>query len=144
VRGCPKGIQFSAVHRPSGRAAGAAPPAARKGEKVGDSPFRPYERLVRIKVLGKTVEVPEKNMLLRCFQYVSPETIPYGRFCWNQECQTCRISYRLPGKREETREVLSCKVLVAEGMEITELSPELTWNLKKALRRSSRTVGAEK
>jgi len=111
---------------------------------VGDSPFRPYERLVRIKVLGKTVEVPEKNMLLRCFQYVSPETIPYGRFCWNQECQTCRISYRLPGKREEAREVLSCKVLVAEGMEITELSPELTWNLKKALRRSSRTVEAGK
>src|SRR5438067_1330978 len=43
-------------------------------------PFRPYERLVKIKLLKKTVEVPEKNSLLRCFQFLSPETIPYGRF----------------------------------------------------------------
>ncbi|MFQ5664443.1 MAG: 2Fe-2S iron-sulfur cluster-binding protein [Terriglobia bacterium] len=100
------------------------------------SPFRPYERLVRIKVLGKTVRVPEKNMLLRCFQYLSPETIPYGRFCWNQECQTCRVAYRLPGDPGEARQVLSCKVIVQEGMEITELSSELSWNLKKTLRRT--------
>src|ERR1700687_5383218 len=32
--------------------------------------FRPYERLVQIKVLGKTFEVPEKNTILRCFQYI--------------------------------------------------------------------------
>lgn len=101
---------------------------------MGASPFRPYERLVRIKLLGKTFEVPEKNMLLRCFQYLSPETIPYGRFCWNQECQTCRVAYRIPGNQEEARHVLSCKVIVHEGMEITELSPELTWNLKKPLK----------
>lgn len=100
---------------------------------MGASPFRPFERLVRIKIKGKTCEVPEGNMLLRCFQYVSPETIPYGRFCWNQECQTCRVSYRLPGVQEEPRSVLSCKVIVGEGMEITELSPELVWNLKKTL-----------
>ncbi|MEE9235542.1 MAG: 2Fe-2S iron-sulfur cluster-binding protein [Candidatus Acidoferrales bacterium] len=100
---------------------------------MGVSPFRPYERLVRIKIKGKNFEVPEKNMLLRCFQYLSPETIPYGRFCWNQECQTCRISYRLLGRQEDARQVLSCKVIVAEGMEVTELSPELTWNLKKSL-----------
>lgn len=103
---------------------------------MGVSPFRPYERLVRIKVLGKTFEVPEKNMLLRCFQYMSPDTIPYGRFCWNQECQTCRVAYRLQGTQEEPRQVLSCKVIVHEGMEIIELSTELTWNLKKTLRLS--------
>ncbi|MBI2956192.1 MAG: hypothetical protein HYY26_02645 [Acidobacteria bacterium] len=100
---------------------------------MGVSPFRPYERLVCIKIGGKTFEVPEKNMLLRCFQYLSPETIPYGRFCWNQECQTCRVAYRLPGVQDEPREVLSCKLIVHEGMEVTELSPELTWNLKKVL-----------
>lgn len=97
------------------------------------SPFRPYERLVRIKVMGKTFDVPEKNMLLRCFQYLSPETIPYGRFCWNQECQTCRVSFRVPGIQDEPRQALSCKVLVHEGMEVTELAPELTWNLKGSL-----------
>lgn len=105
---------------------------------MGGSPFRPYERLVRITVLGKSFEVPEKNMLLRCFQYLSPETIPYGRFCWNQECQTCRVSYRVPGLQDEPRPVLSCKVIVREGMEITELSTELTWNLKKRLASAKR------
>ena len=97
------------------------------------SPFRPFERLVRIRILGKSFDVPEKNMLLRCFQYISPETIPYGRFCWNQECQTCRVSYCVPGLQDEDRQVLSCKLIVHEGMEITELSTELTWNLKKAI-----------
>ncbi|MFQ5695317.1 MAG: 2Fe-2S iron-sulfur cluster-binding protein [Terriglobia bacterium] len=100
------------------------------------SPFRPYDRLVRIKVLGKSFDVPEKNMLLRCFQYLSPDTIPYGRFCWNQECQTCRVSYRVPGIQEEPRSVLSCKLIVHEGMEVTDISPELSWNLKKKLKRA--------
>lgn len=97
------------------------------------SPFRPFERLVRIRVLGKSFDVPEKNMLLRCFQYISPETIPYGRFCWNQECQTCRVGFCVPGIQDEPRNVLSCKLIVHEGMEITELSTELTCNLKKAI-----------
>ena len=57
--------------------------------------FRPYERLVEIKILGKTFQVPEKNTILRCFQYISPETIPYGRFCWNQECQYCKVNCQL-------------------------------------------------
>lgn len=100
------------------------------------SPFRPFERLVRIKLLGKSFDVPEKNMLLRCFQYLSPDTIPYGRFCWNQECQTCRVSYRVPGIQEEPRSVLSCKLIVHEGMEVTDISPELSWNLKKKLKRA--------
>ncbi|MCI0353624.1 MAG: 2Fe-2S iron-sulfur cluster-binding protein [Acidobacteria bacterium] len=95
--------------------------------------FRPYQRLVRIRILGRAYDVPEKNMLLRCFQYLSPETIPYGRFCWNQECQTCRVSYQVAGIQDKPRPILSCKVVVHEGMEITELSPELTWNLKKVL-----------
>ena len=44
--------------------------------------FRPYEKLVEISILGKTFLVPERNSLLRAFQFISPETIPYGRFCW--------------------------------------------------------------
>jgi hypothetical protein len=42
--------------------------------------FRPFERLVEITIKGKTFRVPEQNSVLRCFQYISPETIPYGRF----------------------------------------------------------------
>ena len=95
-------------------------------------PFRPYEQLVKIKVLGKTVEVPDRNSLLRCFQFLSPETIPYGRFCWNQECQYCRIVCQLPDD-DEPREMLSCKFIVMPGMEICELSQELKWCLRAKL-----------
>jgi NADH dehydrogenase/NADH:ubiquinone oxidoreductase subunit G len=92
--------------------------------------FRDYERLVNITVLGRPFSVPEKNTCLRAFQYMSPETIPYGRFCWNQECQLCRISYTMANQPDApARTVLACKVLVAEGMQITELSDELRYNL---------------
>jgi hypothetical protein len=94
--------------------------------------FRPYERLVEIKILGKKFEVPEKNTILRCFQYLSPETIPYGRFCWNQDCQYCRVVGKLSDE-DEAHEMLSCKFLVSAGMEITEISPELKYCLARKL-----------
>jgi hypothetical protein len=94
--------------------------------------FRPFERLVEITVLGKILEVPEKNTLLRAFQYISPETIPYGRFCWNQECQYCKVTCQLPDD-EEARPMLSCKFLVVPGMVVTELAPELVWCLRGKL-----------
>lgn len=101
---------------------------------MGTSPgglYRPYERLVKITVLGKTVEVPDNNILLRAFQFISPQTIPYGRFCWNEECQYCRVIVKgLDGKDHK---VLSCKVLVRDGLEITWMDQELVLNLKKAL-----------
>jgi hypothetical protein len=94
--------------------------------------FRPYERLVEIKILGKAFQVPEKNTILRCFQYISPETIPYGRFCWNQDCQYCRVVGKLADD-DQPHDLLSCKFLVSAGMEITELSPELKYCLQKKL-----------
>jgi hypothetical protein len=94
--------------------------------------FRPYERLVEIKILGKSFEVPERNTILRCFQYISPETIPYGRFCWNQDCQYCRVVGKMIDD-DQPRELLSCKFLVSAGMEITELSPELKLCLQNKL-----------
>src|SRR5215469_378749 len=94
--------------------------------------FRPYERLVEITVMGKSFLVPARNSLLRCFQFLSPETIPYGRFCWNQECQYCRVSCQLPDD-DESREMLSCKFIVMAAMEVTELSQELKWCLRSKL-----------
>jgi len=102
---------------------------------MGNPLFRDYERLVNITVLGKAFQVPEKNTCLRAFQYISPDTIPYGRFCWNQECQLCRISYNMASQPDAPpRGVLACKVLVAEGMQITELSEELRYNLMGVIR----------
>jgi hypothetical protein len=94
--------------------------------------FRPYERLVEITVLGKSFLVPERNSLLRCFQFISPETIPYGRFCWNQECQYCKVTCQLPDE-DHPKPILSCKFMVSSGMSITELSEELMFCLKSKL-----------
>lgn len=102
------------------------------GSTVTPQVFRPYERLVEIKILGKSFEVPEKNTILRCFQYISPETIPYGRFCWNQDCQYCRVVGKLVDD-DQPHEMLSCKFLVSAGMEITDISPELKYCLQRKL-----------
>ena len=84
----------------------------------------PYERLVRIEVMGKTVEVPEKNRLLRCFQYLSLNTISYGDFCWNGDCTNCQVWYHTEGQsKEDDRTGLSCRMEVIEGMTITSMSP---------------------
>jgi hypothetical protein len=108
--------------------------AALPGEQdlAMSEPFRPYEKLVEITVLGKKFQVPDRNSLLRCFQFISPETIPYGRFCWNQDCQYCRVSCQLPDD-DESRDMLACKFIVMPGMEVTELSQELKWCLRSKL-----------
>jgi hypothetical protein len=103
----------------------------------GDAPlmadiFRPYEKLVEITVLGKNFQVPDRNSVLRAFQFISPETVPYGRFCWNQECQYCKVQCQLPDE-DNSRPILSCKFLVSEGMNITEVSPELMGCLRAKL-----------
>ncbi len=83
----------------------------------------PYEKLVTVEVLGKQVQVPEKNRLLRCFQYLSINTISYGDFCWNGECTNCQIWYHEEGQTENCDQpALSCRVEVSEGMVITKLS----------------------
>jgi hypothetical protein len=101
--------------------------------------FRPYEKLVEITIMGKTFLVPEKNSLLRAFQFISPETIPYGRFCWNQDCQYCRVSCQLSDE-DSARPILSCKFIVSEGMNISDLSPELIGCLRTKLGQSGVTV----
>ncbi|MFY9689443.1 MAG: hypothetical protein WA369_10090 [Candidatus Acidiferrales bacterium] len=103
----------------------------------GESPlmgdvFRPYEKLVEITILEKTFLVPERNSLLRAFQFISPETIPYGRFCWNQECQYCRVNCKLSDD-DQARPILSCKFIVSEGMNISSLAPELVGCLRTKL-----------
>jgi len=94
--------------------------------------FRPYEKLVEITIMGKPFLVPERNSLMRAFQFISPETVPYGRFCWNQECQYCRVNCQLPDD-DRARPILSCKFIVSEGMAISGLAPELIGCLRAKL-----------
>jgi hypothetical protein len=83
----------------------------------------PYEKLVSIEILGQPVNVPEKNRLLRCFQYLSLNTISYGDFCWNGECTNCQVWYHLKGQTEQSdRPALSCRMECEDGMVITKLS----------------------
>jgi hypothetical protein len=94
--------------------------------------FRPFEKLVEITVLGKSFLVPERNSLLRCFQFISPENIPYGRFCWNQECQYCRVTCQMPDD-DAPRPILSCQFLASSGLNISGMEPELLACLRSKL-----------
>jgi hypothetical protein len=88
--------------------------------------LEPYERLIKIEVLGHMVEVPEKNRLLRCFQFLSLNTISYGDFCWNGECTNCQFWYHEAGQDEnQDKTGLSCRFDVVEDMVVTRLSPHV-------------------
>ena len=83
----------------------------------------PYEKLVTIEVLGKQVEVPERNRLLRCFQYLWLKSISYGDFCWNGECTNCQVWYHADGQTDSCdRPALACRVEVIDKMVITKVS----------------------
>ena len=96
--------------------------------------FRPFEKLVKIEILGTIYEVPENNMLLRCLQYLAPENIAYGRFCWNEDCQYCRVTYDL-GEGAASRKAISCKLMVEEGMRITDVALEIRYCLREVLKK---------
>jgi succinate dehydrogenase/fumarate reductase-like Fe-S protein len=84
--------------------------------------FEPFEKLIEINICVKTVEVPENNNLLRCFQYLSMETISMGDFCWNGDCANCQVW--IEGMARE-KPVLACRTKVLEGMKIIRLSNEM-------------------
>lgn len=101
----------------------------------------PYERLIEIDVLGKQVDVPEKNRLLRCFQYLSLNTISYGDFCWNGECTNCQVWYQVPGQTQEPdKPALACRQEVIEGMKITAMSEYIKID---GIRKSDRGKGEQ-
>lgn len=84
--------------------------------------FEPFEKLVEIEIAGEKRAVPENNSLLRCFQFLSMETISYGDFCWNGDCLNCQVWIK-NGAKEKA--VLSCRTKVEEGMEIVRLNKEI-------------------
>ncbi len=84
--------------------------------------FEPFERLVEIEIEGVRREVPENNTLLRCFQFLSMETISFGDFCWNGDCLNCQVWVK---NGEKEKGVISCRTKVEEGMEIVRLSNEI-------------------
>lgn len=84
--------------------------------------FEPFEKLVEIEICGTKHRVPEKNTLLRCFQFLSMETISFGDFCWNGDCLNCQIWIEKENKRKA---LISCRTIVEDGMKIVEMSKEI-------------------
>ncbi len=96
--------------------------------------FQKFSRLVRIAVGDAELCVPENNVLLRCFQYLEPEKLPFGPWCWNGECGADRIRWRRAGEPESAdQNGLACLVCVEEGMHVTLLTPELRRALRPVL-----------
>jgi hypothetical protein len=91
--------------------------------------YEPYDRLIRLVVLGKSLEVPENNLMLRQLQFVSPD-IGCGRYCWNGECRYCEITYEQGGAEHAG---LACRVKGLEGMRVTKLAAEMRYNMSEAL-----------
>jgi len=89
--------------------------------------FEPFERLIEIEILGKRREVPENNTLLRCFQFLSMETVSYGDFCWNGECANCRVWLE---DTAQEKPVLACRTKIEEKMKIVRMSEEIKLNEK--------------
>ena len=87
--------------------------------------FEPFDKLLEIEICGERQEVPENNSLLRCFQFISLETISYGDFCWNGDCLNCKVWLE---NREKEKAVLACRTKVSEGMKITRMSKEIKIN----------------
>src|ERR1700753_4258968 len=85
--------------------------------------------LVKITIGDKDFEVPDGNMLLRAMQYLSPEDVSYGKFCWNEECQYCRVNFDL-GPETPVRTAISCKLMVQNGMRVTEVAQEIKYCLR--------------
>ena len=84
--------------------------------------FEPFERLIEIEITGEKRRVPENNTLLRCFQFLSMETISHGEFCWNGDCANCQVWLEEDAKEKLA---LSCRTKAVEGMKIVRMSEEI-------------------
>ena len=92
--------------------------------------YEPYEKLIPVVVLGRTFQVPEKNLLLRQLQFVCPD-IGYGKYCWNAECRYCEVKYRIGDGPEQ--EGLACRLKGLPGMRLTQVAAEIRYNMSEAL-----------
>jgi len=84
--------------------------------------FEPYEKLIQITLLGRAVEVPENNSILRCFQFLNMEAVSESELCWNGDCLDCQV-WMKNGDKEKA--VIACRTNVEPGMDITRISEKI-------------------
>jgi hypothetical protein len=95
-----------------------------------DDLLEPYQKLIRIVILGRVFQVPENNILLRQMQFVAAD-IGSGRYCWNAECRYCEVEYTR-GDGPATP-ALACRIKGVEGMRVTRCATEIRYNMSEAL-----------
>jgi hypothetical protein len=87
--------------------------------------------LVSVTIDDRPFLVPRGEVLLACIQYIVSSVTPLlGRFCWSNECGNCEMSVR----REEallSSRLRGCQTTVEDGMELSELTPDLRYWLTK-------------
>ena len=98
--------------------------------------YEPYEKLIRVIILGRVFEVPENNILLRQMQFVAPD-IGSGRYCWNAECRYCEIDYQR-GPDQPPTPALACRLKGLPGMRITKAAMEIRYNMSEALAKAEK------
>ncbi|MFL6468732.1 MAG: 2Fe-2S iron-sulfur cluster-binding protein [Pyrinomonadaceae bacterium] len=84
--------------------------------------FDPYEKLIEITLLGRAVEVPENNSILRCFQFLNMEAVAESELCWNGECLDCQVWVK-NGDKEKA--VIACRSNAEAGMDIVRVSDKI-------------------
>jgi len=89
--------------------------------------FESFEELVEIDLCRNRTLVPEKNKLLRCFQYIKTDAVSIGDYCWNGECTNCQVWYQ--AEDGEIKSALACRLYVRPGMVIMDLSANLKTDL---------------
>ena len=78
--------------------------------------FAPFSRLVRVTIGRVVYRLPERNSLLRGLQFLDPNCLDYGSFCWNGDCHTCIVRIVAADGSEET--VLACSTDARDGMHL--------------------------
>ena len=87
-----------------------------------------------ILIEGQRFLVPAGETLLACIQDIVKAEFPVlGRFCWNNECGNCELTWRTPDQPEPQR-VRGCQTVVRAGMILAELTPDLRYWLQGKLK----------
>jgi len=81
--------------------------------------FEPYEKLIEITIKDRQCNVPEKNSILRCLQFLDMEAVSDSELCWNGDCIGCQVWIK---NGEKERAVMACRTNAEDGMEIVRLS----------------------
>ena len=73
-----------------------------------DGLFESFSELVEIKICDNNALVPNKNKLLRCFQYIKTDTVSVGPIAGTGTVSTARSGIRATTARSKARSPVEC------------------------------------